>query len=194
RFGAVKTDVEVGEQEAALNHNPAYLWWASPNGIERNRDRTRKSLSIIEHHPVWYSGVMLRRMYGMVNYGGAAPMVQTPAIAASPNTASLSPGRAVAGLRWPVKVLQRVIRETSLPLILIGAAATLFLSRIRWTLILTVPLYYLIFQSATHTEFRYALPMPYFLFIFAAASWALLPGALMRLRQRTRAGGAVSRI
>jgi hypothetical protein len=47
-------------------------------------------------------------------------------------------------------------------------------------LLLTVPLYYLLFQSFTHTEFRYTLPMHYFLFIFAATAWLSLAAILRR--------------
>jgi len=37
-----------------------------------------------------------------------------------------------------------------------------------------VPLYYFLFQSAMHTEFRYTLPMQYFMFVFAATVWVLI--------------------
>jgi len=46
-------------------------------------------------------------------------------------------------------------------------------------LILTVPLYYFLFQSAMHTEFRYTLPMQYFVFVFAAIVWVMLGGLVL---------------
>jgi hypothetical protein len=30
-----------------------------PDGIKRDRERTRESLGFIKQHPVWYAGVML---------------------------------------------------------------------------------------------------------------------------------------
>ena len=58
--------------------------------------------------------------------------------------------------------------------ILLGIIALAAASRRRAMLISMVPLYYLIFQSAMHTEFRYTLAMHYFLFIFAAVTWVLI--------------------
>jgi hypothetical protein len=57
-----------------------------------------------------------------------------------------------------------------------------------------VPAYYLLFQSLVHTEFRYTMPMHYFLFVFAAIGWvllfAILSGAARLLYRRiTVAGG-----
>src|SRR5262249_31064909 len=45
------------------------LQW--PDGIRRDRERTRESLSFIKQHPVWYAAVMLRRMWGMLKVAGA---------------------------------------------------------------------------------------------------------------------------
>ena len=51
-------------------------------------------------------------------------------------------------------------------------AAVMSPGRSLWLMML--PLYYLLFQAFLHTEFRYTLPMQYFLFTFAAAFWCLL--------------------
>jgi hypothetical protein len=58
--------------------------------------------------------------------------------------------------------------------ILLGAVALFFLSARRALYIMMVPLYYLLIQSTMHTEFRYTLPMHYFVFVFAAVVWVLL--------------------
>jgi hypothetical protein len=42
-----------------------------PDGIRRDKERTRQSLSFIKQHPVWYAGVMLRRMWGTLKVAGA---------------------------------------------------------------------------------------------------------------------------
>jgi hypothetical protein len=51
----------------------------------------------------------------------------------------------------------------------------------------TVPLYSFIFQSVLHTEFRYTLPMQYFLFVFAAVAWVAL-GAVISSSYARRFG------
>ncbi len=41
-----------------------------PDGIRRDRERTRESLAFIRQHPVWYLGVMAGRMWGMLKVAG----------------------------------------------------------------------------------------------------------------------------
>ncbi|HXG66782.1 MAG TPA: glycosyltransferase family 39 protein [Blastocatellia bacterium] len=192
RFGAVATDEAVGQQEVILYNNPRYKWWASPDGIQRDRDRVRKSLAIIIKHPVWYAGVMLGRMREMVKYSAYAPLVFRPtdrklldAVNAEPppgveaereaiDRSALKIGESLSWLRPAARLMQRITKEAMLPFILMGTALVFALSWRRALLILIVPLYYLLFQSAMHTEFRYALAMHYFLFICAAIVWVLL--------------------
>jgi hypothetical protein len=77
-------------------------------------------------------------------------------------------------MRAPARAFQRVTKETGLLFILAGLAILLVGSRRRALVILTVPLYYFLFQSVMHTELRYTLTMRYFLFVFAAIAWTLL--------------------
>ncbi|HKP85970.1 MAG TPA: glycosyltransferase family 39 protein [Blastocatellia bacterium] len=178
KYGAVVTDQEVADQEAVIYNNPEYASsWATPDGIMRDRDRIKKSLDVIINHPFWYCRVMLSRMKGMVNYHGHEPFVLKD------SQLEMLEARAVSGrgfaehlswLRVPARAAQRVTRQTMIYFILLGAIAITAASRRRALLILIVPLYYLIFQSATHTEFRYTLAMHYFLFIFAAVTWVLI--------------------
>src|SRR5690242_12309851 len=41
-----------------------------PDGIRRDRERIRESVSFIAQHRIWYAGVMLRRMWGMLKVAG----------------------------------------------------------------------------------------------------------------------------
>src|SRR4029079_3403245 len=69
RFGAVKLDTEVATQEAELYGDPRYARsWSTPDGIERDRARVRRSLDVILHHPFWYAGVMIKRSTEMLKY------------------------------------------------------------------------------------------------------------------------------
>jgi Dolichyl-phosphate-mannose-protein mannosyltransferase len=206
RFGAPSGghDQEVAEQEAILYTDPRYAeYWASPDGINRDRYRIKRSLDIIVRHPVWFAGAMLDRMWQMLNYSAYAPLVfriddkkliEAGERARGANESkgerrvrreawenggwSLKVGESLFWLRLPERALQRVAKETGLLFILIGAPVMFFLSRRRALFILMVPLYYFVFQSVLHTEFRYTLPMHYFVFIFAATVWVLIAASI----------------
>ncbi|HEY6333990.1 MAG TPA: glycosyltransferase family 39 protein, partial [Blastocatellia bacterium] len=76
--------------------------------------------------------------------------------------------------RYPravIYVLQKDLFLTTvmLPLVILGALLLGILGDRRALVMLAaVPVYYLVVQSALHTEYRYILPMHYFLFVFAA--------------------------
>jgi hypothetical protein len=186
-FGAVAKDDGVAEQEAAIYDNPRYAGSSySPDGIERDQDRTRKSFAIIRAHPFWYARVMLDRMRDMLKYSAHAPLVLKSRPDSSGPTFPLNPNwqqavtkptafaNALNWLRVPVRALQRATKETMLAFVLIGAAVFFFASWRRAFFISMTPVYYLFFQSLMHSEFRYTLPMHYFLFVFAAVVWVLI--------------------
>lgn len=195
RFGAVSKDTEVADQEAELYNDQRYAGsWTTPDGITRDRDRTRRSLDVILHHPIWYSGVMLMRCGEMLKYSAHAPLVLTISQSnyqqrtlpikrgwseiASEDDSSLSAGRRMFLLRPVIRGLQRITKETMLVFIILGATILIAASWRRALFMLIVPLYYFLFQSAMHMEFRYTLPMQYFVLVFAAIVWVLL-GAMV---------------
>ncbi len=208
RFGAVTDDVQVAQQEGVLYNNPEYAkHWAAPDGIKRDHDRVKRSLNVILHHPFWFMGAMVKRMGQMLKYSGGAPLIFK-----SSNTTLIERGEALQGIkpghpmpsrkareadRWLantgnlffwlrpiVIILQRVTKETAQVFILIGAAMILILSWRRFLWVMMVPLYYLLIQSTMHTEFRYTLPMHYFLFVFAAIFWIIISVGIYRTVQR----------
>lgn len=182
--------------------------WATPDGIKRDRDRIRRSLGVIVKHPLWFAGAMLWRMGEMFKYSAQAPLVfkstdtrlieageavrqakngdgdKNPNRREKPSARRASRLRALAygeSISWPrpvVRASQRIAKESLLLFILVGAAALLLLSARRWLYIMMLPLYYMLVQSLMHTEFRYTLPMQYFIFIFAAAGWVLAGRAI----------------
>lgn len=200
RFGAVAKDEEVALKEAELYNEPRYAgWWASPDGIKRDRDRIKKSLRLIANHPFWYAGVMLSRMREMTKYSAHAPLIaggikrmeadriveDEPGLKPKvSDEAALSLGRKASWLRPAARALQRIAKETAPLFVLVGAALVFFISWRRALLISAVPIYYLLFQSAMHAEFRYALPMHYFLFAFAAAVWVLIGAGVWAATRR----------
>jgi hypothetical protein len=191
RFGAVSKDTEVAAQEAELYNDPRYAGsWTTPDGITRDRDRTRRSLDVILHHPIWYAGAMLERCGEMLKYSAYAPRVLTLSQSkseqrslpikrgwneiATEDDSSLAVGRSIFWLRPVIRGLQRIAKETMLVFITLGAMILFAASWRRALFLSIVPLYYFLFQSAMHTEFRYTLPMQYFVFVFAAIVWVIL--------------------
>lgn len=201
RYGAI-TDDDVILQEIAWYGEPRYgESWASPDGIMRDRARVRRSLEVIADHPVWYVGTVIRRMGTMLKDSADAPLVfrstdkklqEALTVARSANQtrrklreesdeearmidrSALTIGRSISWMRAPARAVQRATKETGLLFVLIGLAIMLIISPRRTLFILMVPIYYFLFQSVMHTEFRYALTMRYFLFVCAAIVWTLL--------------------
>jgi hypothetical protein len=94
--------------------------------------------------------------------------------------------------RLVIRTLQRFfLTAWMLPLTIFGIVVLLRTRRFQTLMILlSVPLYYLIFQSALHTERRYVIAIHYFLTIFAALVlwliWRVIKEGLGRLVFRNR--------
>jgi hypothetical protein len=185
-FGAVYGDANLLAQErAAMNlapDVPLSLYW--PDGVRRDRERTRKAVAVIISHPVWYSGVMLRRMWGVLNYAGEPVPYYGYAGLNVTSRKCLPPRWQGTALALGVNLLgmgQSVFRHIALPLVLCGVWLALRREGRMSIMILTTALYYLVVGSAMHTEIRYGLPMQALLLIFAAFSilkivWSLKSG------------------
>jgi hypothetical protein len=204
-FQAPADDGEVARAEAVIYNDPRYAqsWW-SPDGIKRDRDRVRMCVRIIAENPFRFAGLMLWRMREMLKYSAQAPLVfrasdvglreagLQASVMADGETGvsrrvSLAVGESISWARPAVRALQRVTKETSLLFILLGAPVLFALSRRRALFILMVPLYFFLIQSMMHTEFRYTLPMHYFLFVFAAVAWTLIAAAASNMVRRVSA-------
>jgi hypothetical protein len=171
-FGVVFGDSNVVEQERAemglAPDAPLALYW--PDGLERDRARMRKAVSIIRAHPFWYAGVMTRRMAGMLKYAGEpVPYMGTAGINVTGQKCLPTEwqGGLLALLINVLGMLQSVLRYILLPLMLFGIYLAFRRDRRASAIILSVILYYLIVGSMLHTELRYGLPMQALLFIFA---------------------------
>ncbi len=172
-FGAVIGDTQLVEQERKeLGLGPdAPLTLYSPNGVERDRARTRKALRVIAAHPLWYSGVMLKRMWGMLKFAGE-PIPYYGSMGINITSHKTLPARWQGSpVAAPVVILgmvQSVFRYLELPLILGGLYFAFRVRRsVTWLLLATV-LYYLVAGSALHMEIRYGLAMQSLLLVFAA--------------------------
>jgi hypothetical protein len=171
-FGAVFGDANVIERERAemgLSQDaPLELYW--PDGLQRDRARMGKALAVIKAHPVWFAGMMMKRMAGMLKYAGA-PVAYMGSAGINVTGRKCLPERLQGGiLSLLVNILgalQSVLRYLLLPLMLVGASLAFRRDWRASALILTVILYYLVVGSLLHTELRYGLPMQALLFIFA---------------------------
>jgi hypothetical protein len=144
-----------------------------PDGIRRDRERTSESLALIRQHPVWYAGVMLGRMWGMLKVAGD-PVPYTGISGINVTSKKCLPEHWQSGLlATAVNVLgmiQSVGRYLFLPLAALGIYAG-FKSDWRFSFLMLVTiLYYLVPGTAAHTEIRYVLPMHGILTVFASVS------------------------
>ncbi|HVS83653.1 MAG TPA: glycosyltransferase family 39 protein [Pyrinomonadaceae bacterium] len=95
--------------------------------------------------------------------------------------------------RFPIRNLQKFfVTAAVLPCVILGIGALLWTRNFRTLiLLLVVPAYYVIFQSALHTERRYVIAIHYFTLIFAAvflsAAFGLVKQAVLSLRLRAAA-------
>ncbi|HVG22197.1 MAG TPA: glycosyltransferase family 39 protein [Blastocatellia bacterium] len=89
--------------------------------------------------------------------------------------------------RAAIRALQRNLFATSLmPLLVIGGVVMLAVAGRGKTLaaLLAVPAYYLLVQSAFHTEYRYILAIHYFLFVMAAVAFYCVAILVVRAARR----------
>ena len=185
-FGAAPNDNEVLEQErAALKIPPgARFDLYYPDGIRRDRERTRKSLAIIARHPFWYAGSVARRIAAVLKYAGQPSGIYGSAGINVTSRKSLPPqwqGGVVALFVNTLGMFQSVLRYILLPLMLVGVILAFHLDWRTSGLLMATVLYYLVVGSMIHTHIRYGLPMHALLTIFAGfAVWRLKELAISR--------------
>jgi 4-amino-4-deoxy-L-arabinose transferase-like glycosyltransferase len=178
-FGAPATDQNLVEQErAALNvpsDAPFDLYY--PDGIQRDRERTRKALAIIARHPLWYAGTVVSRMAAVMKYAGAPSGIYGSAginITSRKCLPNEWQGGIVAVFVNGLGMLQSVLRYVLLPLMVVGAILAFRLDRRITGLMSATVFYYLVVGSLMHTHIRYGLPMHALLAVFAGlACWRI---------------------
>lgn len=150
---------------------PMSVMW--PDGIRRERERTRESLDFIKQRPIWYAGVMLHRMWGMLKVAGAPLPYYGSAGINVTSTKTLQPGSQGGVLAFLVNVLgmvQSVTRYVLLPLAAFGIWLGVRRNWLMTALLLATMFYYLVPGTAAHTEIRYVLPLHCILPLFAGLS------------------------
>jgi hypothetical protein len=142
-----------------------------PDGIRRDKERTRESLAFIKQHPVWYAGVMAGRMWGMLKVAGD-PVPYTGSSGINVTSRKCLPEHwqgGVVGLGVNVLgMIQSVARYLFLPFAAFGIYAGIRQDWRMSCLMLVTVLYYLVPGTAAHTEIRYVLPMHGLLIVFSS--------------------------
>jgi hypothetical protein len=188
-FGATGNDSETIEEERAAMNVPegAPFGLYYPDGVMRDRERTRKALTVILRHPFWYTGVVIGRMIAVLKYAGEPNGIYG---SAGINVTS----RKCLPTRWQggivalfvnlLGMIQSVLRYLLLPLMLAGIFLAYRLDRRMTALLMATVLYYLVVGSMMHTHIRYGLPMQALLTIFAGLTlWRLKDLATSRKKE-----------
>jgi 4-amino-4-deoxy-L-arabinose transferase-like glycosyltransferase len=190
-FGAVYGDQNLMEQErkemGVAAGAPFSLYF--PDGVQRDRARTRKSLSVIAHHPIWYAGVMGRRMGGMLKYAGDPPRLMGSAGINVTSNKTLPRRWRQTPLAFGVNaigMIQSVVRWILLPLMVIGLIMAFRRDVAVTGILFSTVLYYLLASSFLHAELRYALPMHALLTVWAAFAVVFVAAKVRQLGSGSR--------
>ena len=140
-----------------------------PDGIRRDKERTREALSFIKEHPIWYASVMLRRMWGMLKVAGD-PSPYSASSGINVTSTKCLPADWRGGLLAiyvnGLGMIQSVVRYLLIPFALLGLCVALRKDLMITGILLSTILYYLGPGTAAHTEIRYVLPMHGLLIVF----------------------------
>jgi len=93
KFGIPNTDIGIMQQEAEQSQRPDYYGTLfSPDGVERERARLSRGFGVIRSHPLWFSGVLVRRAASMLRLERSRLVSTEPPVSHPLNTiASLQP-------------------------------------------------------------------------------------------------------
>jgi hypothetical protein len=92
RLGVPNTDLGIMRQEAELYQRPDYYGLLfKPDGVERERARLRRGLSVIGSHPAWFASVMTRRAGSMLRLERVRLMSLSPAVSHSLDLTNVQP-------------------------------------------------------------------------------------------------------
>jgi Dolichyl-phosphate-mannose-protein mannosyltransferase len=168
RYGDDKMlEVERARMGIAADSRLTPQW---PDGIRRDRERVRESMAFIQQHPIWYAGVMFRRMWAMLNIAGE-PVAYYGSSGINVTSKKCLPENWQHGLIaffvTALGMVQSVARYLLLPLVVYGVFVAARRDLMSTVLLGVTVLYYLVPGSAAHTEIRYVISMHALLLVFA---------------------------
>ncbi len=158
-----------------------------PDGVRRDRERTRKAMAVILRHPFWYTSVVFSRMIAVLKYAGEPDGIYGSAginVTGRKCLPASWQGGVIALLVNLLGMIQSVLRYLLLPLFMAGVFLAYRLDIRMTALIMATVLYYLVVGSMMHTHIRYGLPMQALLTIFAGLTlWRLKDLTIGRKRE-----------
>ena len=92
RFGIPNTDMGIMRQEAEIYQRPEYYGTLfNPDGVQRERARMKRGLSVIASNPVWFASVMVRRAASMTRLERTRLISRTPVVTNHLDITNLKP-------------------------------------------------------------------------------------------------------
>lgn len=171
KLGLPTTDNEETALDARRDERPDYYGQLyDPDGVRREKERTRLGLNIIKSDPAWYLSIVARRSLMIPR------MERVPVIAAERDENDTTPTIFYI-IDRPLRYLQKIfITAVFLPLFLFGLAIMLRDKKQHTSALLlsSVPVYYICVQSLIYTEYRFVLAVPHFVLIVSAVALSFL--------------------
>ncbi|MGB2868261.1 MAG: glycosyltransferase family 39 protein [Bacteroidota bacterium] len=165
-LGTVYGDEKMTQREG-------YHSWAYPNGVERDQKRFREALNIIRAHPVWYGGIMARRVLVLLRPDG---IILGRLMPAPSEFLERNPGSGMAGyLRefWAPAACQVLLIILQISILLLAARALVEARDLSWLPGIII-LYYVFIHIPTNAESRYFYPAIPVVLILAARGYELI--------------------
>ncbi len=158
QFGDKYGTVFGDERAAAVE---GYKSWWYPNGVERDQARFKEAIKIIEQHPVWYAGMLVKRSLVIFTIKGLfpSPVEYEQYVVKHPRASYLT-----YMSHEPLSAFLKVFWALLGWMLFILAALGFYISvkAKMWRLALPVALtifYYFIIHIPTNAEPRYFFPM-----------------------------------
>lgn len=176
RFGLPTTDEGVMQMDVRRSNRADYYGFLySPDGVERDRARTKDGLAVVAEDPGWYAASVAHRGLSTLR------MERVPVIATERDERETTP-TLLYHLNRPLKLVQGAfITAVILPIAIFGLVLLLFDAEQRRALIVLaiIPLYYGTVQALIHTEYRYVLATPHILVVLSAVTLSFLIGKIV---------------
>jgi 4-amino-4-deoxy-L-arabinose transferase-like glycosyltransferase len=165
-----------------MEQREGYRSWAYPDGIERDKARFKEALNIILQHPLWYAGMMGRRIPVLLRPDGVVSSALMPP---PKEFFRQHPGASILHYlrEYPfgsfVQILLILCQWFALLLALIPVVR-------KWNdpivlLSSTVILYYIVIHIGTNTEPRYFYPAIPFVLLLASQGVNVLADTLRKI-------------
>jgi 4-amino-4-deoxy-L-arabinose transferase-like glycosyltransferase len=178
QFGDTLGTVHADEDVAKVEGYPS---WAYPDAVNRDRKRFAEAVKIIKEHPVWYAGLMVRRIPLLLKPDGivTSRFMLTPRRFFADHPSSSYWDLFLTSPFWFIVQLGLIAAQGIV--LVLGSFAVVRLRKncLMWFAVATI-LYYFCVHISTNTEPRYFYPVIPFLLLLAAAGWEQIRFTLLK--------------